>query len=112
MPDKTVFEAILWTLGGGTLDRLPRRFGSRRTAMRRLHEWSRGGSVEHLWRAYMSTFTVQDRLAWVRRFSGRRRMPFWQDALRYEFMLEAGLGPPGSAGRTKDPGRGAEPAVS
>jgi hypothetical protein len=100
LPDKVIFEALLWALGGGTLDRLPRRFGSRRTFLRRLKEWAPRSLPEYLWRGYMAALTPDEAQAWRRRLAPEVRRPLWQDLLRVEFKVlyarEELLGPPGS----------------
>jgi hypothetical protein len=87
VPDKTVFEALVWTIGGGTLDRLPRRFGSRSTTLRRLKAWYSKGLVEPMWRAYIATLAPAVISGWEARLRARRVLPFWQDMLKMEFLL-------------------------
>jgi hypothetical protein len=81
VPDKKAFEALVWTMGGGTLDRLPRRFGSRRTAIRRIGRWFPDGIVERLWRVYLDQLTEEERQRWAAAVARRKRLPFWQQML-------------------------------
>lgn len=87
--DKKAFEAILWTLRGGTLERLPPRFGSRRTACRRLKRWGPCGALEQLWAHFFRGLDPRSRSDWAALFQRRqRRRAFWQDMLVTRFQME------------------------
>lgn len=88
--DKQAFEAILWTLWGGTLERLPSRFGSRRTACRRLAKWEPRGLLEKLWGAYFDNLDEPTRLRWAERLEvlESRRQPFWREELVERVRLQ------------------------
>lgn len=103
--DRLCFEALVWlVLTDGTWKNLPKRFCHWRTAQRRLKEWRKRGQLERMWRAFLKSLWVEERLK-VERALGltgtrrrapwrfqldvrsekenlRRRRPNWQDGRR------------------------------
>lgn len=79
--DKKCFEAILWTIwAGGTLERLPRRFGRRRTVCRRLRNWLPTGILGKLWEYYLLMLPEAEQREWLLRVRIRDafpRQPYW-----------------------------------
>lgn len=85
--DKQAFEALLYTMRGGVFERLPRRFGSRRTAFRRLRHWWAGGTLERAW-AHYARFIDKDKAGdWRRRLGRTPPRAFWQGHLAVAFRL-------------------------
>ncbi len=80
----------MWALGGGTLERLPPRFGSRRTACRRLKSWFPPAILDKMWHRYTWTFSRQEADEWHACFQIKRRRPFWQELQIAGFYLEHG----------------------
>lgn len=63
--DMLAVNAILWRLRtGGTWKNLPPRFGSARTAQRRLEKWSIGDRLDRIWKAYFTQLDVLELERW------------------------------------------------
>ena len=75
---KKAFEALAWTLRGGTLERLPARFGSRRTACRRLREWLPSGWLISLWARYITRLSEAEFVGWAARAPKKEPRMAWQ----------------------------------
>ncbi len=87
--DKAAFEAILWTLRNRArfLERLPERFGSRRTAFRRLDRWLRDGTLERLWDSLLNGIRGDELEPWTRALPACRRDTLWQEMLWVRLRL-------------------------
>ena len=67
--DSLAFNALLWILrSGGRWRDLPKKFGSKATAFRRLRRWYRGAWLENAWRAYLYQMNEMERGRWARCF--------------------------------------------
>src|ERR1700719_2461777 len=63
--DRRCLEAIFWSARTGlSLRRLPRRFGSPRTAARRLARWRRDCTLSFAWRRYLWNTGTVEREEW------------------------------------------------
>lgn len=92
--DKKAFEALIWTLrAGATLERLPTRFGYRRTAFRRLGEWFANASLERLWGYYLHSLSPSELEEWGYHLTRRARRTFWQDMLITSYRMRFGISP-------------------
>lgn len=83
--DRKCFEAILWSARSGIpLHRLPKHFGKRRTAARRLDQWRRSGCLEKLWKRYVEFTCPTEREDWRRRLAAAcaHSPAFWRLELR------------------------------
>lgn len=59
------FEGILWILWtGAQWSELPRRYGPKSTVHDRLQRWTRDGSLEKLWRAFLAQLQDQEQIRW------------------------------------------------
>lgn len=88
--DKKAFEALLWALGGGNLERLPARFAARRTACRRLKAWFPPAILDAMWARYVRMLDDTQAEAWRGIFRHKRRRPFWQQLLITTFRMQRG----------------------
>lgn len=89
--DRLAFSAILWVMRTGCAwRRLPARFGSSATALRRLASWSRGPRLGWAWQAYLSQLGLLDLRTWGACFEAAslRREPLWRIELATIFRLE------------------------
>lgn len=108
--DQLAFSAILWKLrSGGTWNRLPKRFGSRTTALRRLQRWLRNGLLEMLFRRYLEHCGDRefDRTADAFAAQRERRDLFWVYFLELEYRSAAARRP---QKRVEKPSRWALPS--
>jgi transposase len=86
--DRKAFEAILWKLSGGTLERLPPRFGSRRTACRRVQLWFGLGVLDRAWGHYIRRLDEPRLRLWAQALAANKRPPFWMEMLTVSFRVE------------------------
>lgn len=87
--DKKIFEALLWVLKtDGPFERLPRRFGRRRTVLRRLSLWLITGLLHKLWSGYLQSLDEQERADWGRALNDRRLAGLWRNMLREQARSE------------------------
>ena len=70
IPNRPVFEAIIWILRSGArwVD-LPSEFPSYSTCWRRLCEWERKGIWEKAWRAFLAELDERKQLDWSESFA-------------------------------------------
>lgn len=90
--DRRSFGAILWMVRSGRQWReLPERFGSPRTALRRLASWSRSWRLEALFRAYLDAADDKEVLRWAEIFHANRtrRWVFWLTELEYAYRYHS-----------------------
>jgi transposase len=90
--DRRCFEAIIWLVAtDGTWDRLPRHFPSERTIRRRVREWRKGGALARLWRSFLVSLMLDDRLKLERALglTGTRRRAPWRHELDVKAANEA-----------------------
>ena len=65
IPDRAVFEGILWVLRSGARWRdLPRGYPSASTCWRRLQEWQEADVWLSTWRAFLGELDAQGQLDW------------------------------------------------
>ena len=65
IPDRAVFEGILWVLRSGARRRdLPRGYPSASTCWRRLQEWQEAEVWLSAWRAFLGQLDAQGQLDW------------------------------------------------
>lgn len=78
--DKRAFEAILYGFSGYGFERLPGRFGSRRTAFRRMKEWMEGAVLEKMWQRHFAHWSLQEMEDWHRAMDWplHRRSGLWR----------------------------------
>ena len=70
IPNRPVFEGILWVLRSGARWKdLPRRFPSPSTCWRRLRQWEEQGIWLKAWRALLAELDVKRRLRWYETFA-------------------------------------------
>lgn len=85
--DRLAFDAILWSLRGGCLERMPTRFGYRRTVFRRLRSWFFVGPLESIWGAYLRSLPPEEVRRWRDILYEKKRRTFWQDSLVVLFKM-------------------------
>jgi transposase len=67
--DRRCFEGILWILWtGAQWSELPRRYGPKSTVHDRLQRWTREGTLEKLWRAFLAQLQEREQLRWAECF--------------------------------------------
>lgn len=70
IPNRPVFEGILWILRtGARWQDLPRRFPSPSTCWRRLRDWEEQGLWVKAWRAFLAQLDTQGQLQWAEAFA-------------------------------------------
>ena len=63
--DRRCFEGILWILWtGAQWSELPRRYGPKSTVHDRLQRWTRDGTLEKLWRAFLAQLQEREQIGW------------------------------------------------
>ena len=63
--DRLCFEGILWILWtGAPWSELPPRYGKRSTVHVRLKVWTENGTLENLWRAFLTQLNDQAHIRW------------------------------------------------
>jgi transposase len=63
------FEGILWILRtGAPWADLPERYGKKSTVHLRLSQWAKDGTLEKLWRAFLSQLDEQEKILWTECF--------------------------------------------
>jgi transposase len=63
--DRRCFEGILWILWtGAQWSELPRRYGPKSTVHDRLQRWTREGTLEKLWRAFLAQLQEREQIRW------------------------------------------------
>lgn len=63
--NKKCFEGILWILWtGAPWSDLPSRYGSKSTVHRRLQECTESGTLEHLWKTFLSQLREKEQIRW------------------------------------------------
>jgi transposase len=63
--DRHCFEGILWILWtGAQWSELPRRYGPKSTVHDRLQRWTRDGTLEKLWRAFLAQLQEREQIRW------------------------------------------------
>lgn len=70
IPNRPVFEGILWMLrAGARWQDLPKRFPSPSTCWRRLRDWEEQGVWVKAWRAFLAELDAQGQLDWAEAFA-------------------------------------------
>jgi transposase len=70
LPDRPVFEGILWVLRSGARWKdLPPEYPSAATCWRRLRDWEAQGVWLKLWRAFLAELDERGRLNWEETFA-------------------------------------------
>src|SRR3712207_3373176 len=70
IPNRPVFEGILWMLrAGARWQDLPKRFPSPSTCWRRLRDWEEQGVWVKAWRAFFVQLDAQGQLDWAEAFA-------------------------------------------
>ena len=81
--DRKCFEGILWILWTGSpWSALPEEYGASSTIHRRLKEWAEDGTLEKLWRAFLSELEDKDHLRWNECFVDGTFTPAKKGALK------------------------------
>jgi transposase len=63
--DRNCFEGILWILWtGAQWSELPPRYGKKSTVHLRLHRWTKDGTLEKLWRAFLAQLSERGQVRW------------------------------------------------
>jgi len=63
--DRKCFEGILWILWtGAQWEELPQRYGKKSTVHDRLKLWTRNGTLENLWRAFLTQLNDRQHIRW------------------------------------------------
>lgn len=63
--DRACFEGILWILWtGAQWEELPSRYGKKSTVHDRLKAWTRNGTLENLWRAFLTQLNDRQHIRW------------------------------------------------
>ena len=63
--DRECFEGILWILWtGAQWSELPERYGKKSTVHLRLQRWTKDGTLENLWRAFLAQLNERDMVRW------------------------------------------------
>ena len=79
--DRRTLEGILYVLRTGCRwNDLPQEYGSGVTCWRRLTQWERNGSWEHIWKTLLATLDAQGRLAWAQAFLAGTIVPIRRGA--------------------------------
>ena len=70
IPNRPVFEGILWLLRSGARWKdMPREYPSPATCWRRLWQWEEDGTLLKAWHAYLSALDEKGRLKWEECFA-------------------------------------------
>ena len=65
LDNRKCFEGILWILWtGAPWSELPEEYGAKSAVHRRLQQWARDGTLENLWRAFLSQLQDKDHIRW------------------------------------------------
>lgn len=86
--DRRAFSGILWVARTGRpWEDLPPRFGSERTARRRLARWLRSGALEDMFASYLNRTTDEEVSLWatVLQSCHRGKRLDWMDSLGWTF---------------------------
>lgn len=76
IPNRPVFEAILWLLRSGARWKdLPKRYPSPSTCWRRLRAWEQQGVLLQAWRAFLGTLDENAQLDWHEVFADGTFIP-------------------------------------
>jgi hypothetical protein len=67
--------------GQQPLERIPARFGRRRTVFRRLESWRYDDLLVKLWTGYLHGLPPDERAEWLRRVAARPIDTFWRRVL-------------------------------
>jgi transposase len=63
--DRKCFEGILWVLWtGAQWSELPPRYGPKSTVHDRLRRWTKDGTLESLWRAFLAQLQEREQIRW------------------------------------------------
>lgn len=63
--DRRCFEGILWILWtGAQWSELPRRYGPKSTVHDRLQRWTREGTLEKVWHAFLAQLQDREQIWW------------------------------------------------
>ena len=83
--DRKCFEGILWILWtGAPWKALPKEYGDDSTVHRRLRKWASDGTLEKVWKAFLSQLEDKDHIRWNECFVDGTFAPAKKGALASE----------------------------